>query len=363
MAGRFAAIAFEQRHGLADRLMLATSTDGGRHWSAAREPLPNAPGTQEWPAITIDRRGRITLAWSKKLRVYFAQGVVAKGKVARFGPERPLDPRAAPGVPQWKPALALGGGGVVHAAFVDARTKFADSGLPQAGIYYTRIRGRRPGAARRLDDGKAAKLAARMDNAWSPSVAVSGKHVLVGWIDFQNYDWDVMSRLSGDGGASFAKQVDSNPQKADAADENLSDSPKALFTRAGPLLAWTDFHKRDPTTRVHPLYDTYVAAPGKKPTQVDPYGGQQVSTFWPAACAEGKDVIVAFQDSATGVANVKITRVHGGKKRGDAFLLSDAPSGGSYRPAIGCNRGRFVAAWEDMRDGPPRIYVSRGRLP
>src|SRR5439155_17535782 len=143
-----------------------------------------------------------------------------------------------------------------------------------------------------------------------------GKRVLVTWIDFQNYDWDVMSRISSNGGSSFAKQVDSNPEKADAADENLSDSPKALFTKAGPFLAWTDFHKRDSSTRVHPLYDTYVAAPGKRATQADPYGGQQVSTFWPSACADGRDVIVAFQDSATGVANVKIPRVRGGTKRG-----------------------------------------------
>jgi hypothetical protein len=355
MAGRYVAVAYEQRRGLADRVMIAASRDGGRHWLIGREALPKAPGTQQWPAITIDRRGRMTLVWSAKGRIYFAQGRLSARRGVVFGDEHPLDANA----PQWKPAAALGPGGVVHVAFVDARAKFAKGGLPQAGIYYTRIRGGTAEPARRLDEGTPAPLAAKMDNAWAPAIAVRGKRVLVTWTDFQNYDWDVMSRLSDNGGSTFAKQIDANPEKADI--EDLSDSPKPVFTNAGTFIAWTDFHKRDTVDRVHPLYDTYIAPLGQRPVQADPYGGKQVSTFWPSVCADGRDVVLAFQDSATAVARIKVTRMRGGTRRGRAFSLSDGPSG-AYRPSIACSGGHLVAAWEDMRTGPPRIFAALGSL-
>ncbi|HEX6712495.1 MAG TPA: hypothetical protein VF066_03880 [Thermoleophilaceae bacterium] len=362
MAGRYAVVVFEHRYRPvgAPRMMISVSRDSGRHWSRAKEPFTvrEAPGDQRWPSAAVDRRGRVTLVWGKKSRIYYAQGRISKRGAIRFGGERPLHP-GAPGAPQWKPAAALGPGGVVHVVFVDAREKFAKGGLPQAGLFYTRIKNGEPEPATRLDEGKAAPLATKMDNAWAPAIAVSRKRVLVSWIDFQNYDWDVMSRLSENGGSTFGKQVDLNPEKPDI--ENLSDTPKPLFTKAGPFVAWTDFHKRDTVDRVHPLYDTYIAPLGRAPVRADPYGGKQVSTFWPSVCAAGRDAIVAFQDSATGVARVKITRMRGGTRRGHAFSLSDGPSG-AYRPSVACSGGRFVAAWEDMRAGPPRVYAAASAL-
>ena len=362
MAGRYAVVVYEHRYAPAGatRMMISVSRDRGRHWSRAREPMSvrEAPGLQQWPSVTVDRRGRVTLVWAKKLRIYFAQGRIPKRGAVRFSRERSLYP-ATVGTPQWKAAAVLGPGGVVHVAFIDAGQTFRTGGLSQAGLFYTRIKNGEPEPARRLDEGMPAKLATKMDNAWAPAIAVSGKRVLVSWIDFQNYDWDVMTRLSENGGSTFGKQVDSNPEKPDI--ENLSDSPKPVFTKAGPFIAWTDFHKRDTVDRVHPLYDTYVAPLGREPVQADPYGGKQVNTFWPSVCADGRDVIVAFQDSATGVARIKITRMRGGTRRGKAFSVSDGPSG-AYRPSIACSGGRFVAAWEDMRSGPPRIYAALGSL-
>ena len=363
MAGHYAALAYERLRGTTSRVMVATSRDGGRHWSRAREAEPQAPGGQEWPAIAIDRRGRMTLAWTTAAaaappRVVFAQARAGARGPRAFGAPMPIDPGAPANSPQWKPALAAAGG-VVHAAFVDGRAHSADAGLPQAGVYYTRIRGGRADAAIRLDGGKPDPLAAKLDNAWSPAIAVRGSRVIVAWLDFQHYDWDVMSRLSSDGGSAFAAQVDSNLDPPDV--EDLSDSPKPVFTKSGPLIAWTDFHKRDSVDKVHPLYDTYLAAPGKPAVQIDPYGGKQVSTFWPSACGDGNDAIVAFQDSATGVGRVRITRVHAGKTRGHAFPLSDSPAA-AYRPVIACAGGSFIAAWEDTRNGPSRIFVTTGDL-
>ena len=112
---------------------------------------------------------------------------------------------------------------------------------------------------------------------------------------------------------------------------------------------------------VHPLYDTYLAPLDRPPVQVDPYGAKQVSTFWPSACADGEDVVVAFQDSATGVGKIRITRMRAGARRGHAFALSDTAAA-AYRPALACSGGRFAAAWEDTRSGAPRVYAASGKV-
>lgn len=357
IAGRYIVIAYEQPAAGTARAMIAGSRDGGRHWLIGRYALPSTAGAQQWPSVVVDRRGRITLAWARKNSVRFAQGRFTAKHGIQLGQERTIDGSFA-GPLGWQPSLALGPDGTVHAAWVDLSTHFAD-GRPQAGIAYTRIRNGTPEEPRRLDEGKPVPLATKMDNAWAPSIAVSGKRVLVSWTDFQNYDWDVMTRLSDNGGSTFGKQGDLNPEKADV--ENLSDSPKSVFTKGGPFVAWTDFHKRDTVDRVHPLYDTYIAPLDGKPVQADPYGGRQVNTFWPSVCADGRDVIVAFQDSKSGVPRIDIVRMRGGTRRGRALSLSDGQSG-AYRPSIACAGGRFVAAWEDMRSGPPRIYAAAGSL-
>ncbi|MEA2497391.1 MAG: hypothetical protein QOJ29_5302, partial [Thermoleophilaceae bacterium] len=349
-AGKWVAVVFEQERPEGARVMVAVSQDSGSHWDPATEVAPAAPGDQWWPAVAITRDGAITVAWtaSAPARVVFAQG-----RGAAFGAPQPIDPSAPADLAQWKPALALGSGGVVHAAFVDARTRSADAGLPQAGIYYTRIKAGIPDAAKRLDGGTPAPLAAKMDNAWSPALAVRGSRVLATWLDFTNYDWDVFSRESSDGGDSFDRALDANPEPADI--EDLSDSPKPVLTARASFLTWTDFHKRPSVKAPHPLYDIYLAQRDKPPLQADPYGARQVSTVWPSACADGRDILVAFQDSATGVAHIRITRIKRGAKRGHAFVV-DNSSAAAYRPALACSGRRAIAAWEDARGGPPRIY-------
>ena len=83
----------------------------------------------------------------------------------------------------------------MHAAYIDER-EIGRDGLPQAHVYYKRLGG---GKAERLDTGTPAALATKFDHSWAPSIAVSGKRVLVTWIDFLNYDWDVFSRVSTNG--------------------------------------------------------------------------------------------------------------------------------------------------------------------
>ena len=375
-AGRWVAVAFEQRRAEGDRVMVAVSRDRGRHWGRATDVMPALAGDQRWPAVTIGRDGKMTVAWtntpparsaqttgervlagsSETLpRVLFAQGRLDRLGAPTFVAPSPIDPSAPTETVQWKPALARGSDGTIHAAFIDARTRFSDAPLPQAGVYYTRIANGAAEPARRIDGGRPAPLAAKLDNAWAPAIAVRGPSVLVTWIDFMHYDWDVLSRLSTDGGRTFERQVNSNLEPEDV--ESLSDSPKPVFTTGGPFIAWTDFHKRESVKAAHPLYDTYLARPGAEPVQADPHGGRHVSTFWPSVCASGGDVLVAFQDSSAGVPHVRVARVRRGTRRGHAFVVNDtrAPA---QRPAIACAGGRVIAAWEDSRTGMPRIYAA-----
>jgi hypothetical protein len=317
---------------------------------------------QRWPAVAISKRGRVTVAWSD-LRTGTARVMYARLAGRRFPKARALDASAPPGAAQWKPSLAAGSGDAVHAVWIDERERSADDDLPQAHVLYKRV-GQRA-AGRKLDTGTPVADAARLDNAWAPRIAASGKRVLVTWVDFEAYDWGVLSRLSPNAGRSFVKQVRVTSDSAEQ--EELADSPApALPARGGkPLIAWTDWRKRDSAgKKPHQEYDTFVATPGGKNRQADPYGGKQVSTFAPSICLSGRGrATIAFQDASMGRSVVRAVTVRGSAlKRGRAHLLSDAGvrGGNAWRPQLACSGGRAMAVWEDERDGPPRLYSSFG---
>jgi hypothetical protein len=302
----------------------------------------------------------MTVAWTdtrtRTPRVMFTRARGRKASAARA-----LDGSAPASVAQWKPALASGAGGVVHAAWIDERERSADDDLPQAHVYYERVAGKGPG--RKLDIGAPVTLAAKLDNAWAPRLAARGRRVLATWLDFEGYDWGVFSRLSKNGGKSFAKQV--RVTKDGDEQEELADSPDPLFTAAGkPLIAWTDWRKRDSSaTKPHQQYDIFIASPRRTNRQVDPYGGKQLSTFSPSACATRKrDAIVAFQDASAGRNVVRAVTMRAGAKRIRTRLVSDTgPRGGNaWRPRLACPGKRVVAVWEDERDGPSRLFYSAG---
>ena len=357
MSGRRVALAWEQR----DRVFAATSSNGGRSWSRA-VPAGGPKRDQLWPAVAISERGKVTLAWSD-LRTGTARVMYARLAGRRVSKARALDPTAPPGAAQWRPSLAAGRGGAVHAVWIDERERSADDDLPQAHVLLKRVGASGPG--RKLDTGTPVTDAARFDNAWAPRVAVAGKRVLVTWLDFEGYDWGVFSRLSSNGGASFGKQLrvtSDGPQQ-----EELADSPApALSARGGkPLVAWTDWRKRDSAgTKPHEEYDTFVATPGGRNHQADPYGAKQVSTFAPSICLSGRGrATIAFQDASGRRSVVRAVTVRGSAlKRGRTHLVSDAGPrrGNAWRPQLACSGGRAVVVWEDERDGPPRLYSSFG---
>lgn len=359
--GRRVVVAFEERVGDRDQVFLVRSDDGGRTWSERVRPTGRPPGATDewWPAVALSPEGVVTVAWvdasSGRERVWISRSTDGGRS---FGPPRPLDDRPPADVAQWRPALAQGAGDVVHAVFVDERDRHPN-GNPQAGVWYARIRGGEPEPARRLDGGRPAPLAANLDNAWAPAVAARGGRVLVTWTDFRNYDWDVVARLSGDGGDGFGPEAQLNR----AAGESFGASPQPVLGRSRPFVAFTDFGPgEDSQRRPHPMYDVYVATPGAEGLhRADHHRDAHASAFAGSACpAADDDVLVAFQDAATGRNVIRLARLRGGTRRGRAWRVDDgdAGSGNAWRPRLACSRGRLVAAWEDERDGVPQVYVA-----
>jgi hypothetical protein len=255
---------------------------------------------------------------------------------------------------------------LVHAVFVDTRARSADDALPQAHVYYARVRSGVAERARRLDTGVPTPLAAKLDNSWAPRVSARGKHVLAAWIDFLNYDWGVFSRGSGDGGATFGQQVRvTDNREGSEQQEELADSPDPLLLPGGPLVVWTDWRKRDSAGRVpHQQYDVFAAAPGAPNRQLDPYGTRPVSSFAPSACADGARALVAFQDESRAQSKIRLVRVAGGVRRGPALRVDDGGShaGDAWRPRMACSGGRALVAFESERDGPGQVYVASAPL-
>src|SRR3954451_21214515 len=94
--GRWFAAAWEERRTSLDRVFVATSRDGGRHWSKPHDLLGG--GNQQSPAVAISKRGKVTVAWKAGRRVVFSRGF-----------RKPRAIAVASGA-QWKPALAQGSG-------------------------------------------------------------------------------------------------------------------------------------------------------------------------------------------------------------------------------------------------------------
>jgi len=354
--------AFEQD----DRVLLVRSFNGGRTWTKPRRPVAG-DASQRHPALAAGADNSIWLALEQGGRVRVTRSVT--------GGTRWEEPLVMPGASdQAVPSVTATGPGRAFVAWIDQRNFFAaEEGLRQNALYGSRIQAGQVASPVRLDEGETAQLAATQDHAWSPSVASDGERVLVSWMDLRTYDWRIYSRESSDGGATFASEKavqDTPPLKTDATlppeNEALNHDPVSLFSAGAPLVAFTDFRKyAESASAPHRLYDTILGEPGARNLRVDQHGGDQVSTYAPAAVAlPGGDVALTWQDHGSGPADLFVARVRLGSAEvgaGRAIRVDDSGTAGwnQWRPAIATvGAGRLLILWEDERDGPANIFAS-----
>ncbi len=364
--------AFEQRRGGRARIVLVRSRDGGRTWSAPLSPAGGRPGRARewWPSVAAGPGGRVWVAWQDDgtgvPRAYVA---VSRDGGRSFAPARAIDASPPPGVAQWRPSIAATGRTSAVVAWIDERERSPDDDLPQAHVFAARLRGdgSAAGTATRLDTAAPVELAAKLDNAWAPDVTARAGRVAVAWVDFRSYDWRPYLRESSDGGGSWGPErplSDAPLPSPENAEESLDDAPSVALGPDGPRVAWVDFRKRASSARrPHQLYDVYLGSPGRASAQVDPWGSGQLDSFNPAAVlARGGGLLVAWQDAARGISDVRLRRVDAaGRVSGGSVLVDDRGAGttNAWRPALATLGGdRVLAAWEDERDGPRQIFAA-----
>ncbi|QDG49960.1 hypothetical protein FIV42_04160 [Persicimonas caeni] len=86
-------------------------------------------------------------------------------------------------------------------------------------------------------------------NQWDARVAVDAQAIAVTWIDFKNWQWEVMVSVSTDGGLGWSEpvRVDAVPDGVEA----LSSTPAITSLGGGEfMIAWTDARATRPNTRI-----------------------------------------------------------------------------------------------------------------
>jgi hypothetical protein len=358
-----------------DNVFLAVSRDRGQTFSAPIHVSANPPGAvaEMHPAIALRGR-RVYVAWQE-----FASGRRdddGRVKLARFdarGTKRGSDVRVddVDGAGKWLPALALVKNDPV-VAWIDERDP-GPEGEPLEHVYAARSRdgGATFAPAMRVDAGVPVALAAHDDNKWAPALAADGETIFAAWADFRNYNWDIFSARSDDGGATWNAnvQVDDFPDL-----ERIDERPALAVERRGPLhVVWTDLRAREPDTNVfHARSDDRGVTFGPN-AQVDdskvgfdPDVDRPTNQWHPSLALDHGKLFVAWQDDRLGNDDVFFTTsFDGGATFAPAERVDDTGAGTSEqsRPSLalarrGARRLCYVV-WEDDRDGTSAVYLAR----
>jgi hypothetical protein len=370
------------------QVYLALSRDGGRHFGPALKVSDRSPSERAelLPDVAI-ATGEIRVVWQAfehafdddagriELARFDARGRKLAGDLRVDGGES----LAAAG--RWHPSIATLPGGAPLVAWIDERDRGPD-GVAFEHVYAAQgeVRGgviERFAPAVRVDAGPPVPNSDSLDNKWAPTVVVDpGGTVQVAWVDFREYNWDVYTARSSDGGQSFSANLRVNGYPLF---ERICDAPRLVATGTGrTLLAWTDIRAQRPDR------DLYVAAstdggasyapdrPLETSSQrIDVDRDPPSSQSHVALAAHGGRAWAAWQDDRAGNSDVLLSPLDaGGRLRAPAGRpervddTGDGPSG-QYRPDLAIagagTRARCVVVWEDDREGRLRVYAASRR--
>jgi hypothetical protein len=371
--GRHIYVVWHEDEGSGSAVRLAVSHDGGISFGPSRRVSDNAIGTvtEINPAIAL-RGGRISIVWQEfdhrgdddAGRIMMAR---FSAKPVKLGSDIRVDDVTGSG--KWMPAITFSGTRPV-VAWVDERDRGPEN-EPLEHIYVARSlsNGTAFGPSIRVDAGTPVPLALHTDNKWAPSIAATKNLVLVAWADFRNYNWDIYSARSVDGGLTWAAnvRVDDFP-----ATERINERPSVAVDRLGAVhVAWTDLRAREPDTNIFYARST-LGAPFTPNMQLDdskvgfdPNTDTPTNQWHPSLAVQDGQLFAAWQDNRLGNNDIFFTRsVDGGHSFLPSERVDDTGTGWSEqtRPSLalggrGAKRVCYVA-WEDGRNGDRDVYVA-----
>ena len=376
--GRHVYVVWHQDEGAGSSIRLAVSHDAGISFEPPILVSDNLPGSvnELHPAIAV-RGGRVYVVWQE----FASLGNDDAGRImmARFS-ARPLkigfDVRVddLDGVGKWMPSIAFVGSKPI-VAWTDERD-LGPEGEPLEHVYAARVfAGTTFGPSVRVDSGTPVDLSLHNDNKWAPSIAASKRQVLVAWADFRNYQWDIYSARSFDGGLSYQPNVRVDDSQVF---ERVNERPSVAMDRRGTVhVAWTDLRSRQPDTNIFYAHSADFGATFSENVQLDdskvgfdPDTDTPSNQWHPSLAVDGEDVFAAWQDNRLGNNDVFFTQsINGGVTFTPAERVDDTGSGPSEqtRPSLALSgRGAkriCCVAWEDGRNGDRDVYVASRPCP
>ncbi len=379
--GRRVAVVWDDtRDGPLPQVYLALSSDGGATFGEAIR-VSDAPAQQrsELDADVAIGAGGVWVVFQAFERG--ADDDAATIELARFdldGRKRAPDVRVDGGTSpagRWHPRLALLPWGDPFVVWIDERDTGPD-GVALEHVYAARgvDGGARFLPAVRGDRGEPVPLAASHDNKWAPAVLADGGRLHVAWVDFRDYNWDVYTARSDDGGLTFHDEhrVNGFPDF-----ERICDDPALGLGRGGRVrLAWTDVRAREPDTSLfvaesfdggaswgpdRPLdrsrqgFDPDRDRPSLQSRVALGFAGGRGFAVWQDDRAGNNDILFAALDETRGGVALREERV------------DDTGAGPSnqHRPHLAVSGAgedaRCIVVWEDDREGTSRIYTAARR--
>jgi hypothetical protein len=376
--GRHVYVVWAQAESAGRSIHLAVSHDAGLTFQPPLRVSDNLPGsvTELNPRIAV-RGGKVYVVWQE----FVTLGDDDAGRImmARFTSKARkvgLDVRVddQDGAGKWMPSIALSGSRPV-VAWIDERDT-GPEGEPLEHVYFARglSGGTAFAPAVRVDAGDPVPLALHNDNKWAPAIAANKKQLFIAWADFRNYQWDIFSARSLNGGLSFEAnvRVDDSPNF-----ERVNERPTAGIDRDGMVhVAWTDLRDRQPDTNVFHARSADRGATFSPNAQADdsrigfdPDTDTPTNQWHPALAVDRGKVFLAWQDNRLGNNDVFFASSDNGATFGASERVDDTGGGPSEqtRPSLaiagkGAKRICHVA-WEDDRNGDRDVYVSSRPCP
>ncbi len=207
--------------------------------------------------------------------------------------------------------------------------------------------------------------AAQLANEWAPSIATLGRSVVLAWLDFRNYNWDVFASASKRGGLRYPRR---NVRVDDSEEfERINSHPSVAYdpTNARLVLVWSDQRAREVDSNIFSATSSDAGATWSTPVLIDsgdvgldPDEDVASNQWQPEVAAADGRACVAWQDDRLGNNDIfAALSVDGGATFALEERVDDSSTGPSeqFGPAVALSATRCYVVWSDNRSGDADI--------